>query len=354
MWDDFIGRQIRKTNRNLFLLGFLFLAMLAAGTAMNWRTVRNFMLGPFPVGAPQFGAGRGPDFQPIPDPNSKEPPPDRFYFSVQGQQTFDTDTQIVESRHPNRVIGEVVALVMDKHVLLVKTPSYDSQQVRFKGTIAELPWDAKSHIEQEWYAKHPRSQGEVLPYVLDATGIWNSDRVIGAVTAAAFAGLTLYFMGLPLRRQLQPQNHPLLTTLAQYGPSQDVRMGIDSDLRSEGGGEKFGWLHITSNWLVNTSLFKTNVMATRDVAWTYEKVTRYRSYGITTAKLHTALIFDLKGQWMEITVKKDSVPKLMESMQRRMPWIVVGYSEELGQLWRKDKPKFSEMVEERRVGTVRT
>ena len=348
MSDDFLGQQIRRTNRNLLLVAVVFIGMVAAGMAMDWRTVSNCVFGPFPTDASNFGAGQGPDFQPIPDPNSKEPPPDRFYFKVQGQQSFDTNTEIVEAGHPNHVIGEIVALVMDKHVLLVKTPSYDPHQVQFKGTVSELPWDAKSRIEQEWYAKHPRSQGEILPYVLNATGIWNSDRITGAVLAAVFLGVAFLSIGTSVRRRLQPQNHPLFSRLAQYGPPEDVRMRIDSELRGEGGGEKFGLLHITSNWLVNAGVLKTIVMAAPDIVWVYEKLTRYRSYGITAAKLHSVTICDSKGQWLGAGGKRDSILKLLESMQRRMPWILVGYSDELERLWRRDRPKFLEMVEKRR------
>jgi hypothetical protein len=52
---------------------------------------------------------------------------------------------------------------------------------------------------------------------------------------------------------------------------------------------------------------------------------------------------------VEISGKKDSVPKLLESLQRRMPWVVIGFSKELEALWLNEKPKFNQLVEQRRA-----
>ena len=51
MWDDFISRQIRRTNRNMFLLGTVVLAILGLGLTAAWRDTCNFIFGPFPIQA---------------------------------------------------------------------------------------------------------------------------------------------------------------------------------------------------------------------------------------------------------------------------------------------------------------
>ncbi len=90
-------------------------------------------------------------------------------------------------------------------------------------------------------------------------------------------------------------------------------------------------------------------MATRDVVWAYPKVTKHYHNGIPTGKTYSAIIRDSKGQSLEISGKKDSVPKLLESLQRRMPWVLVGFSKELEALWLKEKPKFFQLMEQRRA-----
>ena len=156
-------------------------------------------------------------------------------------------------------------------------------------------------------------------------------------------------IGIPAKRQLQPDSHPLLAQLAKYGGLQGVRMRLDSEVRSEGGGEKFGAMQITTNWLIQAAAYKTNVMATHDVVWAYPKITKHYHNGIPTGKTYSAIIRDSKGQSLEINGKKDSVPKMLESLQRRMPWVLIGFSKELEALWLKEKPKFVELMEQRRA-----
>jgi len=49
MWDNIIGRHIRRTNRNLLLTNLALLAVLATVTLLNGRYLVNFLLGPFPA-----------------------------------------------------------------------------------------------------------------------------------------------------------------------------------------------------------------------------------------------------------------------------------------------------------------
>ena len=94
---------------------------------------------------------------------------------------------------------------------------------------------------------------------------------------------------------------------------------------------------------------KTDAIATEDIVWAYPKVTKHYHNGIPTVKTYSAMVRDSKGQSMEVSGKKDSVPKLLESLERRMPWILVGYTKELEALWQKQKPPFFQLMERRRT-----
>jgi hypothetical protein len=336
MWDDFISRQIRRTNRNLFLFGAGILTFLGLLLAAGWRDTYNFIFGPFPVQSSELVSISNPDL------------PKRFFLKVEGAESFATGMREVDASNRDKIRAEVIALVVDKRLLLVKTPA-DIHQLQFVGTLTAVPAQVFNGVVHEWDAKHPDLKGAYLPFMLDATGFRKGDNLWVAIAAAGFGALGLFLVGLPLKRQLQPESHPLLTQLAKYGGLQDVRMRIDSEVRSEGGGEKFGAMQITTNWLIQAAAYKTNVMATRDVVWTYPKVTKHYHNGIPTGTTYSAIIRDSKGQSLEISGKKDSVPKLLESLQRRMPWVLVGFSKELEALWLKEKPKFFQLIEQRRA-----
>jgi hypothetical protein len=336
MWDDFISRQIRRTNRNLFLLGTGILVILGLLLAAGWRDSYNFIFGPFPATPSELLSISNPDL------------PKHFFLKVQGQESFATGMQEVDADNHGKVRAEIIALVVDKRLLLVKTPA-DNHQMQFTGTLTAVPAQVFNGVVQEWDTKHPDMQGAFLPYMLDATGFRKGDNLWLAGAAAGFGILGLVLIGIPMKRQLQPEGHPLLKQLANYGGLQDVRMCIDSEVRGEGGGEKFGAMQITTNWLIQAAAYKTNVMATKDVVWAYPKVTKHYHNGIPTGKSYSAIICDSKGQSLEISGKKDSVPKLLETLQRRMPWLLIGFSKELETLWLREKPKFFQLMEQRKA-----
>ena len=336
MWDDFISRQIQRTNRNLFLFGAGILTFLGLLLAAGWRDTYNFVFGPFPVQSSELIT--------ISNPNL----PKHYFVKVQGKESFATGMREVDANNHNKIRAEIVALVVEKRLLLVKTPA-DNHQLQFIGTLTAIPAEVSNGAVRRWNEKHPDMKGAYLPFMLDATGFRKGDNLWAAAGGIGFGVLGVVLVGIPLRRKLRPESHPLLVQLAKYGGLQDVRMRIDSEIRGEGGGEKFGAMQITANWLIHAAAFKTNVMATRDVVWAYSKVTKHYHNGIPTGKTYSAIIRDSKGQSLEIKGKKDSVPKLLESLQRRMPWVLIGFSNELEALWLKEKPKFFQLIEQRRA-----
>jgi hypothetical protein len=336
MWDDFISRQIRRTNRNLLLLGMAMLAIIGALVGAGWRDVYNFVFGPFPIQNSELAG--------IWSPNQ----PKRYFLKVQGEELFATGMQEVDSSDHEKVRAEIVALAVGDRLLLVKAP-VGKHELKYSGTLGAVPAEVQNGIARGEAKNSSAMKGTLLPFMLDATGFRTGENLLVAGVGFLIGGIGLFLAGLAVRRTMQPDIHPLLTKLARYGSLQDVRMRIDSELRSEGGGEKFGAMQITSNWLIHAAAYKTDVMASRDIIWAYPKVTKHYHNGIPTGKTYSAILRDSKGQSVEVSGKKDSVPKLLESVQRRMPWVLIGFNKELEALWLKEKQQFLQMIEQRRA-----
>jgi hypothetical protein len=336
MWDDFISRQIRRTNRNLLLLGVAMLAIIGATVAATWRDVYNFVLGPFPVQTSELTRIGNPDF------------PKRYFLKVQGEDLFSTGMQEVDAGDHEKVRAEIVALAVGNRLLLVKAP-VGKHELLYTGTLGPVPAEVQNGIFSKAQKDPAAMKAAVLPFMLDATGFRTGENWFLAVVGVLLGGIGLFLAALAVRRTMQPDSHPLLTKLARYGSLQDVRMRIDSEMCSEAGGEQFGAMRITSNWLIHAAAYKTDVMASRDIIWAYPKVTKHYHNGIPTGTTHSAILRDNKGQSVEVSGKKESVPKLLESVQRRMPWVLLGFSKELEALWLKEKPKFFQLIEERRA-----
>ena len=133
MWDDFISGQIRRTSRNLFLLGTAVLTILGLLLAAGWRDTYNFVFGPFPV--------QGSELVSIWNPAV----PKRYFLKVQGEKSFATGMQEVDAGNHDKIRAEIVALVVNKRLLLVKTPA-DNHQLQFTGTLAAVPMEISNGV----------------------------------------------------------------------------------------------------------------------------------------------------------------------------------------------------------------
>jgi hypothetical protein len=336
MWDDFISRQIRRTNRNLLVLGVAILAITGAVVGAGWRDVYNFAFGPFPIQNSELTLIGNPDL------------PKRYFLKVQGEELFSTGMREVDAGNHDNVHAEIVALAVGNRLLLVKAPA-GKHELLYTGTLEAVPAEVQNGVFSQAQKAPAAMKAAVLPFMLDATGFRTGENWLVAAGGILIGGIGLFLAYLGVRRTMQPDRHPLLTQLAKYGSLQDVRMRIDSEMRSEGGGEKFGAMQITTNWLIHAAAYKTNVMATKDVVWAYPKVTKHYHSGIPTGKTYSAILRDSQGQTVEVSGKKDSVPKLLESVQRRMPWVLMGYDKQLEALWLKEKPRFLQLIEQRRA-----
>lgn len=296
----------------------------------------NFAFGPFPIENSDLAAISSPD------------QPKRYFLKVQGEELFSTGMREVDAGNHDNVHAEIVALTVGNRLLLVKSPA-GKHELLYTGTLEAVPAEVQNGVFSQAQKAPEAMKAAVLPFMLNATGFRTTDNWLAALGGILIGGIGLFLTGLAIRRIMLPDGHPLLGKLEKYGSLQDVRMRIDSEMRSEGGGEQFGTMRITSNWLIHAAAYKTDVMASRDILWAYPKITKHYHSGIPTGKTYSAILRDSKGQSVEVSGKKDSVPKLLESVQRRMPWVLIGYDKQLEALWLKEKQQFVQLIEQRRA-----
>jgi len=150
---------------------------------------------------------------------------------------------------------EIVALVVRSGCLVNAGDNHQSNSRGYDGN----PGEVSSGVVRKWDEKRPDLKAPIF------RSCWTR-RVFRRVTILWWRPLVrVSECRARASRDPHPQkgaaeSHPLLMQLAKYGGLQDVRMRIDSEMRSEGGGEKFGTMQITTNWLIHAAAYKTNVM----------------------------------------------------------------------------------------------
>jgi hypothetical protein len=338
--NDFLGRQIARTNRNFLLLGLVLIASITGCAYLMRRQLDNFVRGPFPVSVQELTA------------MEKSAQPAKYFVTVQGQKRYATGMRVVEQGNEAHVLARFAVLDLGERLLVARVTE-DAGSTTLSGVLTPMPFQVQRGIVDSAVQRQPELQDAFLPYVLDTAGLRTRDNVIGVALAGLGLLLGLFVLGLSLSRQTRPESHPVVKALSRYGNAEDFRMRVDSELSAEGESEVFGRglskLRITSNWLVYTTPFTTRIMRIEDVLWGFQRVVKHYHNGIPTGKTFSAVIRDAQGQSMEVGGKKDTVPALIESLQKRMPWALMGHTPELEKRWKSGRTHLIQELQERRT-----
>src|SRR5262245_24736544 len=137
-----------------------------------------------------------------------------------------------------------------------------------------------------------------------------------------------------------------MRALGRFGPPDYVAGQIDAEMSPEN--PKVGNVQLTPNWLVQAS--SANLGATRieDIVWAYKQVTQHRTNGVPTGKTYAAHIWDRHGVCITVAGKEPIVNQVLETISRRTPWILAGYSADLEKTWKQDRAAVLDAVDQRR------
>lgn len=336
MWDDFLSRQIRRTNRNLFLLGVFLLGGLSAALYGFQRDVKNYLLGPFPIEATELIGVDNPDTA------------TKYFVKVRAEHEFFTGlNEYPKQGEHTRVIASYYAVQAGDRFLLVRS-NQPVPRTEYTGMLVRVPQALVTALARSPRPEINQLQSKSLPLMLDTDRSPRQDWLV-PVSAAVFFLLGAGVLFVALSRMAAPQKHPARVALARYGDPSQVAIQLDAELRMERDDEKSKSLRLTRNWLVHATAFSVHLTQIKDLVWAYPKVVRHYHTFIPTGKTYSVIIRDRSGQSMEVSTKKDVSSALLVTLQQRAPWMVIGYSADLEKSWRSDRSKMIAFVDQRRA-----
>ncbi len=335
MFDDFLTRQIRRTNRNRILLGAVLVAILTGVVWIYRRDAYNFVFGPFPAEASELARISSPDQA------------QKYFLKVRTDEAYVTGIAEFAQNNEKRVLANFFLLQAGQRLLLVRAKS-EEPLTEYTGTLVAMPPAVLDAVVKDAKEKGPELRALVLPVLLDAE---RSPRDEWIVTAAGvlFFFVGVFFLGSGLYRSAKPEEHPARKALARYGDPTGTSMQIESEMRNEGNAEKFGALQLTTNWVVWASAFDVKLTQMKDLVWAYQKVTKHYHTFIPVGKSFSVILHDRAGQRFEVQAKKDSAPAALAALQRRVPWIIFGHSADLERAWQKQRADLIAAVDKRRA-----
>ena len=338
MLDEFFVREIRRTNRNGMLVGLFFLA-IALVPAWHYRAyILSVVRGPAAAGEAELAARANPN------------PLLESFVKVHGSEAYSTGARVVTSdagkTDSNRVLANVVALKVGEHYLLAKIP-VTASGLDQTGELVEMPQQLRQIAVTEHLAKHPEIAQKVYPYLLDATKSRFDDPWMLLVGIFFFL-LGAFSLGKAIRHMAVPESAPVMKALTRYGEPGSVSIQIAQELRIAGDGEKFGSARLTSAWLVDATSWKTTIMRIADIVWAYPKVIKHYYNFIPTGKTYHMVVRDRAGQSLEIQVKKDESPVVLQALARRTPWALYGFDKKIESSWTKNRAELIRAVDQRK------
>jgi hypothetical protein len=334
MGEGFLGRGIRRAGRNSILMGLSGLVIIALLFWAEARYFYNFFHGPFSVDQATLLS--------IQDPDARR----ESFVTIRGDETLDTGFEESNTDYFITMHHPILAVKAGDRLLLVKA-SKDTSASQFSGELTKIPSDVQSQVLSVVEERHPDLKGRFLPVMLDGTS-YRSNGYIAILAGAVFGLALIWCLWKGLKWSAKPETHPIWKKLGKFGPAQQVGSQLDAELRSEGGGEIFGSAHLTTNWLVLSSAYNIEVMRMADVVWAYPQVVKHYHSGIPTGKSHFVKVLDRDGASTTISAKKDVAPNLLNSIQRRVPWAIYGFSADLEQMWKKRRVDFLLTVDQQK------
>ncbi|OYQ65689.1 hypothetical protein B9G53_06435 [Pseudanabaena sp. SR411] len=336
MFNTIIGKQVLRKSRNLLISNGILMAILLGVAGWQYRYLYNFALGPFPVDAKNLE-----DIKSLDDSLQQ-------YITVKGNAIDDTGVQQITKR-VRRSTGQTISqsvsakyqtLQLDKRILLVKSGiSGSSNQVT--GGLSDISSEIKSRIVTPIESQDSSLKGAFLPFMLDT----NDYRLGGYVVllfALPLSLVSIWQIVSALRWRSDLGNHPIRKRLAKIGDWQTLIQEIDTEASSGINTVTIGGNQLTRSWLLQ--LLNTDIKAIKldQLVWAYKKVTSTK-YG----KIYSAVLYDRYGEEYGCPCSNEAdVELLLKELFNRFPYLILGYSDELQKMWKRERQKMIDSVDQ--------
>ncbi len=344
--NNFIERQIARTNRNFLLTTLLLLAIFGGALFLSFRYISNLFQGPVTV-SQGFLLG-------LADPESVA----RYYVNVTADEVIPTGVVHITTRTRNGVKqsettdAAYYALRMGDKLLVAKRDELDDngEHKTLTGSLETLSSDEHKEIIENIESENPDMKGVFLPYKLDATPFANWGNYFGLTVLALLGALGIFNLVRWILRTSNERNHPIMKQLAKLGDVHQMVTDVNASMPADAKGKM-----ITSpRWVAGLTEFGVNLNRTEDVVWAHVTRTQHKTYGVNTGKSFAITVYDRFGKSSQVNFgrKEDAATEFMTQLRTTVPWAILGHSDEIAKMWNKERAKLISLVDQRRKEAV--
>ena len=342
MWDNLIGKQIRRSTRNLLLWNSLILIGLLVAAVCTSGYWLNFFAGPFPLERNKLLQLRNADV----NENFVTIDSDGAVDSGWREITTKKRRGVVTSR---RETGKYLLVDIGDKWLIVKVDMDDPvQDKRRTGKLVNLPGQLGSDVVRNYVmaTRMAAPAKPLLPMMLD-TGNFRIGGWIALVIGVPVALVCAWNVLRAVRRFGNYDSHPLVKVLRRYGEPEEVAAQIEEQATGDDVEDVSG-VTFTRSWLIRPTMFGIDLIHLGDAAWVYKTSTKHYTHGIPTGTTYGSVLCDIHGNSMTLQMSESKCDDFAAAVCSRVPWVLAGFDADLQQMWKKNKQELYDLVEQRR------
>lgn len=249
------------------------------------------------------------------------------YMSIKVPAKYEDEMEEIAENTYNEVRSNPLRLVGKIHKL--SNTEYDY----FEEYFSEAGWSA-ADIEDG-----------TLPYYIDVTGasVVNGNSIVYFLLCI----LSIFFIVFGIFRIVKASKGGYMKKFRKaYESAGYSESSIESDLASATPYNKKGTIKIgrlCTYYDLNSTVPKA--IANNKMLWAYQNTTTHRTNGIKTGVTYSVVIF-VDGEKAGYTIgvpNEATAQEILKKINEILPWVVVGYSDDLKKLFNKDRAHFLEL-----------
>lgn len=178
-----------------------------------------------------------------------------------------------------------------------------------------------------------------LPYVVDAAQDDNS--MMGIAVILATAGIVLVLIGV-IRLIFTLTGSSLKRLKEDMAEAGATEASLESDYNAAASFKKNGEIKVGRQFTYYMSGSNPRLIPNSKLLWAYQSTTTHRRNGINVGTTYSVVMYvDDKRNCVTLQMPNEAnTQEMLKRINATLPWVVVGYSDELKRMFNKDRAQF--------------
>ncbi|MCH5338801.1 MAG: hypothetical protein J1E03_08465 [Acetatifactor sp.] len=178
-----------------------------------------------------------------------------------------------------------------------------------------------------------------LPYVVDAAQ--NDNSMMGIAIILATGGIVLVLIGL-IRLIITFTGSSLKKLKEDMAEAGVTEASLESDYNSAASFKKNGEIKVGRQFIYYISGSSPRLIPNSKLLWAYQSTTTHRRNGINVGTTYSIVMYvnDKRGSVTLQMPNEANTQEMLKRINATLPWVVVGYSDELKRLFNNDRAQF--------------